>query len=64
MNLCNLYDKIIYKELLWYVFRYSKTNDLQDIIFTLSNNVTKFFDNIYGIHIIKTIFEIHRGAST
>jgi hypothetical protein len=61
-NICTLYENIIYKELLWFLFKHSRTNDLQDIIVSLAHNIAHFFDNIYGIHIMKTIFEYHNSS--
>eukprot|EP00801_Mesodinium_rubrum_P001059 Mrub_01059.p1 GENE.Mrub_01059~~Mrub_01059.p1 ORF type:complete len:745 (-),score=106.36 Mrub_01059:218-2218(-) len=63
-NLSRLYENIVFKEMLLYIFKYGKTYDLQALISNLASNLTKFFDNYYGIQIIKTVFEHHVNAST
>jgi len=37
---------------------------LDDLIINLSDNVTLFFDNIYGINMIRAVYENHTDSSS
>lgn len=60
--MCQLFQDNNYKELLLFVVKYSKTEDLKAIINTLSINLAFFLEHAFGIQMIQFVFEYHSAS--
>eukprot|EP00801_Mesodinium_rubrum_P002421 Mrub_02421.p1 GENE.Mrub_02421~~Mrub_02421.p1 ORF type:complete len:554 (-),score=60.61 Mrub_02421:60-1670(-) len=49
------------KQIILYILIYGITHDLEEIIYSISDNLTEFYESKYGINILLSIFEYHNN---
>eukprot|EP00801_Mesodinium_rubrum_P002426 Mrub_02426.p1 GENE.Mrub_02426~~Mrub_02426.p1 ORF type:complete len:539 (+),score=56.41 Mrub_02426:44-1618(+) len=47
------------KQIILYIIKYGLTHDLEEIILSISDNLTEFFESKLGINILLSLFEYH-----